>query len=116
MWEKIKKIYNKILINMKEMFEKFLKSIWIKRKIKEIDCEEIFIDFYKSDVSGSKMILDELWELVKKVLKTWLMQEFNWNSYSLEIYPEKVVIINNYNNKIGKCDLDHFVEKIKKAK
>jgi hypothetical protein len=95
------------------VFDKILNFLWIERKIKEIDCDKIFKDFYENDVAGSEMILEELKELFKKVWKTWIMQEFNWNSYSLEIYNKKVIIINNFNNKIGRCKLNDFVENIK---
>jgi hypothetical protein len=113
MLEKIRKTYKKILAKAQKMFYKILKKIWIKRKIKEIDFEEIFEDFYNSDVSWSEMVLEELRELFKKVNKTWIMQEFNWNSYSLEIYNKKVIIINNFNNKIWRCELNKFIDKIK---
>ena len=116
MQEKIKKFFKKILINLQKMFDKILYSLWIKRKIKEVNFDEIFDDFYNSDIWDSTMILDELWELVKKVLKTWIMQEFNGNTYSLEIYPEKVILINNFNNKISKITLDDFVAKMKSKK
>lgn len=116
MWEKIQNILNKILAKLWNLFDTILKKMWIDRKIKEVDCNEIFENFYKSDISDSQIILDELWSLVQKCLKTGVMQEFNWNSYSLEIYPEKVVIINNNNNKIWKCNLDTFVKKIKDNK
>lgn len=116
MLEKRQNILNKILSKLWKIFDTILNTIWIERKIKEIDCNEIFIKFYQSEVSDSQIILDELWSLVKKCIKTWVMQESNWNSYSLEIYPEKVVIINNNNNQIWKCNLDAFVEKIKDIK
>lgn len=98
------------------MFNKILKFLKIKRKIKEVEFDKIFEDFYKSDVWDSQMIKDELWELVRKVLKKWVMQEFNWNSYTLEIYPDLVVIINNNNNNISKCSLDNFVKNMKSKK
>ena len=98
------------------MFDKLLKKIWIKRKIKEVEIDKLFEEFYKSDIWESQMIKDELWEIVRKVLKSWIMQEFNWNSFSLEIYPDLVVFVNNWNNNIAKCSLDDFVEKMKSKK
>ena len=95
------------------MLNKILKFLKIERKIKEVEFDEIFEDFYKSDIWDSQMIKDELWELVRNVLKKGIMQEFIWNSYSLEIYPDLVVIINNNNNKISKSSLDEFVKKMK---
>lgn len=95
------------------MLDKILKFLKIERKIKEVECDKIFEDFYKSDIWDSQMIKDELWETIKKVLKSWIMQEFNWNSYSLEIYPDLVVIINNNNNNISKCSLDEFIKNMK---
>jgi hypothetical protein len=114
MLEKMKEAYKKILVKLQKMFDKILKKIWIKRKVKEVDFEEIFEDFYNSDISWSEMILEELRELFKKVLETWIMQEFNWNSYSLEIYNKKVIIINNFNNKIWRCELNKFTEELNK--
>ena len=98
------------------MLNKILKFLKIERKIKEVEFDEIFEDFYKSDIWDSQIIKDELWELVRKVLKNWIMQEFNWNSYSLEIYPDLVVIINNNNNNISKNSLDEFVRKMQNKK
>ena len=98
------------------MFNKILKFLKIERKIKEVEFDEIFEDFYKSDIWDSQMIKDELWLLVRNVLKNWIMQEFNWNSYSLEIYPDLVVIVNNNNNKISKSSLDEFVKKMQNKK
>jgi len=98
------------------MLNKILKFVWIERKIKEVEFDKIFEDFYKSDIWESQMIKDELAELVRKVLKKWIMQEFIWNSYSLEIYPGLVVIINNNNNNISKISLDEFAEKMRNKK
>ena len=98
------------------MLNKILKFFKIERKIKEVEFDEIFKDFYKSDIWDSQMIKDELWELVRNVLKKWIMQEFIWNSYSLEIYPDLVVIINNNNNNISKNSLDDFVKKMQNKK
>ncbi|MDQ7009392.1 MAG: hypothetical protein Q9M94_03825 [Candidatus Gracilibacteria bacterium] len=95
------------------MLDKVLKFLKIERNIKEIDFDKIFEDFYKSDIGGSQIIKDELGELVRKVLKKGIMQEFVGNSYNLEIYPDLVVIINSNNNNISKCSLDKFVEKMR---
>ena len=94
------------------MIDKVLNFLWVERKIKQVEFERIFEDFYESDIWESQMVKDELWEIVRKVLKSWIMQEFNWNSYTLELYPDLVIIINNLNNNIGKCSLDEFVEKM----
>ena len=98
------------------MLNKILKFVWIERKIKEVEFDTIFEDFYKSDVWESQMVKDELSKIVRKVLKKWIMQEFVWNSYTLEIYPDLVVIINNNNNNISKISLDEFAEKMRNKK
>ena len=98
------------------MLNKILKFVWIERKIKEVEFDKIFEDFYKSDIWESQMIKDELAELVRKVLKKWIMQEFIWNSYSLEFYPDLVVILNNNNNNISKVSLDVFAKKMRNKK
>jgi len=98
------------------MLNKILKFIWIERKIKCVEFDNLFKDFYDSDIWDSQMIKEELGELIRKVKKSGIMQEFNWNSYSLEIYPDLVVIINNWNNKIAKSSLDYFVKKMKEKR
>lgn len=96
------------------MLNKVLNFLWVEKKIKQVEFESIFEDFYKSDIWESQIVKDELWKIVRKVLKSWIMQEFNWNSYSLEIYPDLVIIINNWNSNIWKSSLDKFVESMKK--
>ena len=98
------------------MLNKILKFVWIERKIKQVEFDKIFEDFFNSDIWESQMIRDELGELVRNVLKKGIMQEFNWNSYCLEIYPDLVVILNNNNNNISKTSLDNFVKKVKTKK
>ena len=108
----------KILNNIKKMFKKIIDKtmniLHIKRKIKYVDADELFEEFINSDIWESTEILKELKELTVKAKNTWIMQEFDWNSFSLEIYQRKVIIINNFNNNIAKIEYWDFVERIKK--
>jgi len=95
------------------MFDKILNFFNIKREIKYVEIDWIFEEFIESDIWECNEILLELKEIIIKAKKTWIMQEFNWNAFSLEIYPEKVIIINNYNNNIWKISYIDFSEKLK---
>ena len=111
-------MFEKIINNIKNMFKKIIDKtmnlLHIKRKIKYVDIDELFNEFIESDIWDSKEILKELKELIIKVKDTWIMQEFDWNAFSLEIYQRKVIIINNYNNNIAKIEYNEFVERISK--
>jgi len=108
------KITNNIKNMLKKIIDKTMNLLHIKRKIKYVEVDEIFNEFIESDIWECKEILKELKELTIKVKNTWIMQEFDWNAFSLEIYQRKVIIINNFNNNIAKIEYNEFIEKISK--
>lgn len=80
--------------------------------------DNILVDFLLTDIQSDIYFIDEIEEIILSIMKDEIDNwEGNLNTYSIKIYQDKVLIVNEYNEGINQTyDMDKFFQIIKKWK
>ena len=91
------------MFNIKKFFSKLKKQpspqpspLW-EEGVDTVKNNNNFLqDFIESDIQGSKMILEDIFEIIKSVKNIWEKKEFVWNSFELVFSKNKVNFLNQF--------------------